>query len=120
MQAATDGERRGIGRYIKKKKLDPLNTYVPAVIAAKNQLVRAGSIMSELYNYQAIRFVQSFFREQEKFRGSWLVSTLDAPEPASSPVQGQIGVVNAHQDMCPYHLFKMGERSFAMGMEASR
>ena len=41
--------RQGLGRYIKKKKLEPLETYVPAVVAARNQLQRAGSIMSERF-----------------------------------------------------------------------
>ena len=46
-QAEEEGRRRGLVRYIKKKKLEPLETYVPAVVAARNQLQRAGSIMSE-------------------------------------------------------------------------
>ena len=47
LQAVEGSERKGMGRYVKKKKLDPLDTYVPAVIAAKNQLQRAGGIMSK-------------------------------------------------------------------------
>ena len=46
-QAEEEGRRRGLVRYIKKKKLEPLETYVPAVVAARNQLQRAGTIMSE-------------------------------------------------------------------------
>lgn len=44
---AEEGSKRGIARYIKKKSLEPLETYVPAVVAARNQLQRAGTIMSE-------------------------------------------------------------------------
>jgi len=51
-QAAEGSSRRGIGRYIKKKSLEPLETYVPAVVAARNQLRRAGTIMSEHHTYQ--------------------------------------------------------------------
>ncbi|CAL8461812.1 g1343 [Coccomyxa elongata] len=40
-------ERRGIGRYIKKKALDPLITYVPAVLQAQKQLLSAGQLMGE-------------------------------------------------------------------------
>jgi len=46
-QAAEGSSRRGIGRYIKKKSLEPLETYVPAVVAARNQLRRAGTIMKD-------------------------------------------------------------------------
>lgn len=52
-QAITGGEgRRGLDRYIKKKKLDPLESYVPAVVAARKQLNRAGEIM-RAHNSQA-------------------------------------------------------------------
>lgn len=39
------GWGRGIGRYIKKKALDPLDTYVPPVLQARQQLLKAGEIM---------------------------------------------------------------------------
>ncbi|BDA41458.1 hypothetical protein COCOBI_02-2380 [Coccomyxa sp. Obi] len=44
---ADAAERRGIGRYIKKKALDPLITYVPAVLQAQKQLLNAGQLMGE-------------------------------------------------------------------------
>ena len=37
----------GIGRYIKKKSMDPLETYVPAVLQARSQLLAAGDVMGE-------------------------------------------------------------------------
>ena len=37
--------RRGMDRYIKKKGLDPLDTYVPPVLQARQQLAKAGEIM---------------------------------------------------------------------------
>ena len=36
---------QGIGRYVKKKRLDPLETYVPSVLLAKRQLQAAGDVM---------------------------------------------------------------------------
>lgn len=47
MVKSSGDEKRGLARYIKKKKLDPLESYVPPVIAARNQLKQAGSIMSK-------------------------------------------------------------------------
>lgn len=38
---------RGISRYIKRRKLEPLETYVPAVLAARSQLEQAGNKMSK-------------------------------------------------------------------------
>ena len=35
----------GLGRYIKKKSMDPLETYVPAVLQARAQLLQAGAVM---------------------------------------------------------------------------
>ena len=63
---AEEGSRRpGLGRYIKKKKLEPLETYVPAVVAARNQLQRAGSIMSEPSSRLAIAYNQRFGMESK-------------------------------------------------------
>ena len=39
------GGKRGLGRYIKKKGLDPLETYGPPVLQARQQLQKAGEIM---------------------------------------------------------------------------
>lgn len=39
--------QRGYARYIKKKKLDPLETYVPSVLQARLQLETAGRVMSK-------------------------------------------------------------------------
>lgn len=39
------GRRRGLSAYIKKKALDPLDTYVPPVLQARQQLLKAGGIM---------------------------------------------------------------------------
>eukprot|EP00884_Botryococcus_braunii_P015979 jgi/Botrbrau1/3064/Bobra.0070s0057.1 len=36
---------QGLTRYIRKRKLDPLDTYVPTVLRAKMQLIEAGTIM---------------------------------------------------------------------------
>lgn len=36
---------RGLDRYIKKKGLDPIDTYVPPVLQARDQLLKAGEIM---------------------------------------------------------------------------
>ncbi|KAK9787744.1 hypothetical protein WJX73_009949 [Symbiochloris irregularis] len=38
-------QARGFDRYVKKKPLDPLETYVPTVLLAKQQLERAGDVM---------------------------------------------------------------------------
>lgn len=38
---------RGLPRYIKKKKLDPIDTYIPTVLQARKQLVKAGTIMKQ-------------------------------------------------------------------------
>lgn len=40
-------KQRGLSRYIKRKRLEPLETYVPAVMAAQSQLALAGLAMSE-------------------------------------------------------------------------
>ncbi|CAK0783810.1 hypothetical protein CVIRNUC_007010 [Coccomyxa viridis] len=45
--SAWAGESRGMSRYVKKKALDPLETYVPAVIQARDQLVDAGKLMDQ-------------------------------------------------------------------------
>lgn len=37
---------RGLARYIRKKRLDPLETYVPVVLSARSQLVSAGEVMA--------------------------------------------------------------------------
>ena len=37
-----------MNRYIKKKQLDPLETYVPSVLQARLQLETAGRVMSKL------------------------------------------------------------------------
>ena len=47
-QAEEEPRQRGIGRYIKRRKLEALDTYVPAVLAARSQLETAGSKMSKL------------------------------------------------------------------------
>jgi hypothetical protein len=37
--------RRGLERYIKKKAKAPLETYVPAVLQARGQMLKAGEVM---------------------------------------------------------------------------
>ena len=37
--------KRGLGRYIKKKAKAPLETYVPAVLQARGQMLKAGEVM---------------------------------------------------------------------------
>jgi hypothetical protein len=37
---------RGLSKYIKKKRLDPLDTYVPVVLEARDQLLEAGNVSS--------------------------------------------------------------------------
>lgn len=41
------GNSRGLQRYIKKKKPDPLYTYVPTVLQARAQLLKAGAVMQQ-------------------------------------------------------------------------
>lgn len=36
---------QGMNRYIRKRKLDPLDTYVPSVLRAKSQLIEVGNVM---------------------------------------------------------------------------
>ncbi|KAF5836006.1 hypothetical protein DUNSADRAFT_6576 [Dunaliella salina] len=36
---------RGLAKYIKKKALDPLETYVPVILEAREQLLEAGEVM---------------------------------------------------------------------------
>ena len=48
MQDDDSASKRIFGRYIKKKKLDPLETYVPSVLQARLQLETAGRVMSKL------------------------------------------------------------------------
>ncbi len=38
-------KRRGLDRYIKKKGKAPLETYVPAVLQARGQMLKAGDVM---------------------------------------------------------------------------
>lgn len=38
---------RGLSRYIKKKKLDPIDTYLPTVLQARKQLLKAGTVMKQ-------------------------------------------------------------------------
>ena len=40
-----------MGRYIKKKGLDPLDTYVPPVLQARQQLLKSGEIMGASNKY---------------------------------------------------------------------
>lgn len=44
-QAVEVPKRRGLDRYIKKKAKAPLETYVPAVLEARNQMLKAGEVM---------------------------------------------------------------------------
>lgn len=46
-EEATDSGNRGLSRYIKKKKLDPIDTYIPTVLQARKQLVKAGTVMKQ-------------------------------------------------------------------------
>lgn len=48
MQEEEGANRRGYARYVKKKKLDSLETYVPSVLQARLQLETAGRVMSKL------------------------------------------------------------------------
>ena len=43
MQGGRGG--RGMDRYIRRKQLDPLETYVPVVLASQDQLLQAGEVM---------------------------------------------------------------------------
>lgn len=43
--AAEAPERRGLSKYIKRKALDPIDSYLPPVLQARKQLVKAGEIM---------------------------------------------------------------------------
>ena len=36
---------RGFSRYVKKRKLDPLDTYIPSLLQARLQLEAAGKVM---------------------------------------------------------------------------
>ena len=38
-------KKRGLDRYIKKKGKAPLETYVPAVLQARGQMLKAGDVM---------------------------------------------------------------------------
>ena len=44
-QAIEVPKRRGLDRYIKKKGKAPLETYVPAVLQARGQMLKAGDVM---------------------------------------------------------------------------
>lgn len=46
-EEAAGGSGRGLSRYIKKKKLDPIDTYIPTVLQARKQLVKAGTVMKQ-------------------------------------------------------------------------
>jgi hypothetical protein len=39
--------KAGLSSYIKKKKLERLDTYVPPLLEAKDQLIRVGRVMRE-------------------------------------------------------------------------
>lgn len=41
---------QGLNRYIKKKKYDDIESYLPALIAAQGQLVRSGYLMGACGN----------------------------------------------------------------------
>jgi hypothetical protein len=42
-----DAVKAGLSRYIKKKKLERIDTYVAPLLAARDQLVRVGRVMRE-------------------------------------------------------------------------
>eukprot|EP00955_Chlamydomonas_euryale_P094451 364860-Chlamydomonas_euryale.AAC.2 len=44
---ASNADARTQHRYVKKKKLDPLDTYVPLALEARQQLLTAGATMGE-------------------------------------------------------------------------
>ena len=44
-QAVEVPAKRGLDRYIKKKAKAPLETYVPAVLQARGQMLKAGEVM---------------------------------------------------------------------------
>lgn len=43
LPALAEGARSGLSRYIKKRRLEPLENYVPAVVAARQQLAACES-----------------------------------------------------------------------------
>lgn len=45
--AGNEAVVRGLDKYVKKKQLDPLDTYVPLLLEARDQLIRTGRVMCE-------------------------------------------------------------------------
>ena len=66
----SSSSRRGMNRYIKKKQLDPLETYVPSVLQARLQLQAAGRVMSKHVPSQCMCFITAHFQSMS----FWLVT----------------------------------------------
>ena len=50
---------RGLAKYIKKKQLDPLVTYVPLLLEARDQLIRTGRVMGECTHLDPAAYLQA-------------------------------------------------------------
>jgi hypothetical protein len=63
LHSMSQGGGRGLNRYIKKKSLDPLDTYVPPVLQARQQLQKSGDIMGACSHAPAAQ-CQSLTKEE--------------------------------------------------------
>lgn len=43
--AENEAITKGLGKYVKRKKLDRIDTYVPPLFRARDQLIRIGRVM---------------------------------------------------------------------------
>ena len=68
-----DAVKAGLNRYVKKKKLERLDTYVPPLLEARGQLIRVGRVMRE---WKGVVVCACMF------------ACLPAPAPSCTTVQG--------------------------------
>ncbi|CAL5222659.1 g5056 [Coccomyxa viridis] len=107
-----------MNRYIKKKSLDPLETYVPAVIQAREQLVDAGKLMVQDPIEARIRLRSSAFeglRDNIRALGEYATTNNAASERAAKDlVNRTFGTI---QDF-DFQLFSANRNKEPVGKEA--
>ena len=73
-----------LSRYVKRKRTESIETYVPPVLAARDQLIRVGRIMRELGSRDCtcLKFKAPVKRKLFEFQGSfWTVAAGVAFSP---------------------------------------
>ncbi len=51
-QAENEAVTRGLNKYIRRKKYDDIESYLPPLLAARGQLIRSGYILGERSSFE--------------------------------------------------------------------